>query len=303
MKKSERGSGLVPACIVFILGLAILAFLAACFTERRVSVFQISHSCVAVSDTHEGGSSEASLACSDSLAALDFKLRSGAEVPQAGVAFWLVSPGEVALERFFDFTEFDSLHIVLRTNRSPRVTVRLAVHDPRYTRVETLSTIRPLDVLVSSARQFSEATIPLSLFKVPRLWFDKMGIDVPDGYSFLDRGIMLEVLSARGAMLGIQDEIEVASLELVGKKTWLVYTLFAALAAWVLLFALVLRQKLSRLTAAQLAAAAKARELLETSDMNLHEISYKAGFKNVRELRRAFKRVYNVKAENWRTHG
>lgn len=303
MKGSERVSGLVPAFIVFVLGLALLAVLAALFTERRVSAFAVSHSCAAVSDAPEGGNSEASLSCSDSLAALEFKLRSGAEVPQAGVAFWLVSPGDVALEKFFDFTEFDSLHIVLRTSRSPRVTLRLAVHDPRYTRVETLSTIRPLDVLVASARQFSEATIPLSMLKVPRLWFDKMGIDVPDGYRFLDRGVMLEVLSAHGAMLGIQDEIEVASLELIGKKMWLVYALFTALAVWILLFGFIFWSKLSKLSDAQTAAAAKAKELLETSDMNLHEISYKAGFKNVRELRRAFKRVYNVKAENWRTHG
>lgn len=303
MGTSRRGPGPAFAAIVFVLGLAALAVVGVFFTEERVPVFALSHSCVAVSDAPEGGNSEAGLSCSDSLATLSFKLRSGAEVPQAGFAFWLASPSDVALEKFFDFTKFDSLHIVLRTSRSPRVTLRLAVHDPRYTKVESLATVRPLDVLVSSARQFSEATIPLALFKVPRLWFDKMGLDVPDSYRFLDRGIMVEVLSAHGAMLGIPDEIEVAKLELVGKKMWLVYLLLALLALWLLLFTCLLHKKISQPTEAQISGAEAARKLLETTDMNLHEISYKAGFKNVRALRHAFKRVYHVKAETWRNHG
>ena len=147
---------------------------------------------------------------------LEFLLRSGAPTPYAGVGFSFLSPTQILKEEFIDFSKYDSLRVILATDRMPKVTLRLSVHDPKWTKPNEVFSARPLDLVIGADRKYAEYRVSLSDFAVLERWFDQMGIEVLDEWRYLDRGMRLEILSATGALLGIPDALEVKELELFG---------------------------------------------------------------------------------------
>lgn len=200
----------------WILGLLILGVIAFCFKENRLVVIPGNYQTFVRSDSLEEGFSRASLSLMDSTYRLDFLLRSGAPTPYAGVGFSFLSPTQILKEEFIDFSKYDSLRVILATDRMPKVTLRLSVHDPKWTKPNEVFSARPLDLVIGADRKYAEYRVSLSDFAVPERWFDQMGIEVLDEWRYLDRGMRLEVLSATGALLGIPDALEVKELELFG---------------------------------------------------------------------------------------
>lgn len=202
--------------LVWVFGLLLLGALAFCFKENHLSVIPGNYQRVLRSDSLEGGFSKTNLLKSDSIYRLELQLRSGAPTPYGGIGFALISPTEILKEEFVDFSRYDSLRVVLATDRMPKVTLRLSVHDPLWTNSLNAASARPLDLIIEADRMFKEYTVSLSDFSVPERWFDMMGIENPDFWRHLERGMRLEVLTATGTLLGIPDAIEIKKMELFG---------------------------------------------------------------------------------------
>lgn len=209
----------------WLVGLVILSLCAILFKEHSLQVYPGTYQEFVRSDSQDKGFSEVSVSKTDSLLVLDFRLRSGSPTPYAGVGFSLVSPMEILKEEFLDFSAYDSLRVVLATNRMPKITIRLSVHDPLWTKPGDVSSARPLDVVLETTRNLKEHRVSLADFSVPEKWFDLMGIENPDYWRHLERGMRVEVLTATGALLGIPDAFELKKLELYGTNRKLLYVL------------------------------------------------------------------------------
>lgn len=272
--------------ICFIVALAIVAML-----NSKHSLELDTKNYFIITDNRENGSSEASLK-KDSCFALDFRLRSGVPSPYAGVSFALQTPEQSLSGKFFDFSRYDSLKISLRTDRMPKVALRMSVSDPRLTRPELAYTARPVEKIVESSLNFQEIKVALADFKVPERWFSSMGLDSPDPYTFLDRGLRLEILTAHGAMLGIPDALEFYGVELFGTNRYLLKMLAVLGILFVAGFAYSMLYISKRvLTESDVEHAKKAAELLQTKGISHTEIALRSDFKNLQECKRVF-RIY-----------
>lgn len=275
------------SAVFFLILLFVLGVVAFFCREHSLKADVFAH--YVVTDSRENGFSEASLS-GDSSYTLAFRLRSGAVSPYAGVSYRVQTPEQNLNGTFFDFSRFDSVRVFLRAGRMPHATIRLAVSDPRLTRPELAYSARPAEKIVDVSPFFKEVKIALADLKVPERWFSQMGLDSPDPYLFLDRGLRLEILTAHGAMLGIPDELEFYGLELFGVNYQALKILLALTMVLLLIFVVVQYAISAKCLLKQdVECAEAAAELLKQRGISHTEIAVRAGFKNIKECRRVYK--------------
>lgn len=276
--------------VAFVLGSILLGVLAVFFSRHSFKVGSFEH--FVITDARENGYSEAELS-GDAPFHLNFRLRSGAPSPYAGVSFRMQSAEQALKNEFFDFSSYDSLRIKLSSGRMPRMTLRMATFDSRVTRPELLYTARPVERIVESAGATREVRVALSEFKVSERWFSQMGFDSPDQYTFLDHGMRFEVLTAHGAMLGIPDELEFDEVEFYGTNHALLRALLVAFAIFALLLVssmfVVARKFITTLDVEHAKAVA---DLQNQKGLSPTEMAVRAGFKNLSECKRIYREFY-----------
>lgn len=287
---------------VFFLGIFLIALYAYFHSEN---VFDcMAQEAFLRSDASEEGESEGKLSKSDSSISIDFRLRSGVPTPYAGVAFELVLPGEMLREKFFDFSQYDSVWVRMRASRMPKATLRFSVHDPLHTIPGQVSSVRPVDFVAPVSRAFGDIYAAVSDFSVPEKWFDQMGIDSPDEFRFLERGLRFEILTAHGAMLGIPDDFEIEKIRFWGKnRRGLLYSKIA-LSLWILIgiigFVFYLRKNSKKLSEEEKKRLNDAQKLLETTDWLEAKIALQMGFSSVRKFKKSFYALYQKTPSQWR---
>ncbi len=258
-----------------------------------------------LSDRLIDGNSEAKILDSEFGKLLDFRLRTGFVSPFASIAFPMIPAGDMVRQKFFDFSAYDSVKIICRTARAPRVSLRFVTHDPQYTQTEIPESGRPAEILISTERMFSETRAALANLKVPEKWFDWVGIEVPDNKLYLDRGYRLEVRSALGTMLGIPDEIEVKEIELFGLNRQFLWIMGIGLSAWILGFAFVFKigKNIDNQKQNMSARLTRAVELLKTTSFADAEIAERVGYQTCREFQSEFKKTFHKTPKEWKNCG
>lgn len=191
-----------------------------------------------LTDASMGGNSTAALDLSDSLLGVEINVRSGVAYPAVGIGFNLRSVNNRPVE-FFNFAKFDSLEIVLATNRMSSVSVRILTDDPVYTKPGIRETLRPVVYNVPATRSFESVKIPLTSFSTAVWWLAAMGMDDDDGLTHLHRSTLFEITNGDGVMRGIPDEISVKKVRAWGVNHDFVKAMYAILLLMMVTFGLV----------------------------------------------------------------
>lgn len=198
-----------------ILLVAILAFFALQkkFGFREMTIFPTdTYEVYAMNDSIAGGYSTSTIhVAKDGSVTADVNIRSGKAYSYAGIGVNLLSVNHRPAANFFDFDEFDSVEVNVRTGRMQSVEFRILNNDPVYSRAGGLLSYRPKTKIIpaNTVTKFALADL-----KTPEWWLVEQGLDKDDYLSYFDRGVILAVVNGEKVMRGIPDEIELKSIRL-----------------------------------------------------------------------------------------
>lgn len=219
--------------LVILASLWIAAFFS--FRSNELTIFPSDvYEVYALTDRDMGGYSVCELTQTDSVITADVNVRSGMAYPYAGIGFNLMSVNKRPSAEFFDFSRFDSIEVLVETGRMRNVTTRMLNNDPVYSKDNLYASYRPLQ----KSTAVGKGVVALSLqdLNVPDRWFADRGLDKDDGMKYLQRGVMLEVSSGEGTMLGIPDEIKLRGVRLWGENHSFVTVMYVVLGLMLLLW-------------------------------------------------------------------
>lgn len=219
--------------LVILASLWIAAFFS--FRSNELTIFPSDvYEVYALTDRDMGGYSVCELTQTDSVITADVNVRSGMAYPYAGIGFNLMSVNKRPSADFFDFSRFDSIEVLVETGRMRNVTTRMLNNDPVYSKDNLYASYRPLQ----KSTAVGKGVVALSLqdLNVPDRWFADRGLDKDDGMKYLQRGVMLEVSSGEGTMLGIPDEIKLRGVRLWGENHSFVTVMYVVLGLMLLLW-------------------------------------------------------------------
>ncbi|MCQ2125025.1 MAG: hypothetical protein MJZ25_12665 [Fibrobacter sp.] len=223
-----------PTTILAILAsLWVAAFFS--FHSNELTIFPSNvYEVYALTDRDLGGFSVCDLKQTDSVITADVNIHSGMAYPYAGIGFNLMSVNKRPSADFFDFSRFDSIEVLVETGRMRNVTTRMLNNDPVYSKDNLYASYRPLQ----KSTAVGKGVVALSLqdLNVPDRWFADRGLDKDDGMKYLQRGVMLEVSSGEGTMLGIPDEIKLRGVRLWGENHSFVTVMYVVLGLMLLLW-------------------------------------------------------------------
>lgn len=220
---------------LFVLLLALWVVLFSTFRENEQTLFpDCAYEIYPLTDKEMGGYSTSELTRSDSEITASVNIHSGMAYPYAGLGFNLMSVNNRPATDFFAFDKFDSMEVVVETERMRNVGVRIMTNDPVYSRDNVYSSYRPLQKSFAVAK----GGIKLSIYdlNVPDRWFASLGLEENDGLRYLSRGVVLEVFNGEGTMLGIPDEIKLQGVRLWGENHSFVKVMYVLLAGLILLW-------------------------------------------------------------------
>lgn len=219
--------------LVILASLWIAAFFS--FRSNELTIFPSDvYEVYALTDRDMGGYSVCELTQTDSVITADVNVRSGMAYPYAGIGFNLMSVNKRPSAEFFDFSRFDSIEVLVETGRMRNVSIRMMNNDPVYSKDNLYASYRPL--LRSTAVGKGVVALSLQDLSVPDRWFVARGLDQDDGMKYLQRGVMLEVSSGEGTMLGIPDEIKLRGVRLWGVNHSFVTVMYVVLGLMILLW-------------------------------------------------------------------
>lgn len=201
----------------------------------------------ALTDAVVGGFSTSELTQTDSMIRARVNIRSGMAYPYAGMGLNLLSVDHRPAVDFFDFSRFDSMAVLVETDRMTKVSVRFMNNDPVYSRQGSYASYRPLVTSIPvPAKVDQEARVALSSFRVPEWWLAGQGLEEDDGLRYMQRGVLFEIYNGEGTLRGIPDEISLRSIRLWGEnrpfKNVMFLVLGLALAFYVVFGYLVIRK-------------------------------------------------------------
>ena len=297
---NKRNRLLATSAFAIALSLWIFAFAsfrnAACelFPSQPFKLYELT-------DKSIGGFSTSELSKTDSVITASINVRSGSAYPAVGMEFNLQSSNHRPAG-FFDFSQYDTLEIMLATSRMKSVNIQILVDDPVYTQGGNHATLRPLTFAIQSGRSFASTKIALSQFRTSEWWLSQMGMDSDDGRFYFQRGAFLDIANGNGIFRGIPDEISVKQIRLYGTNHNFVKAMYIILAALIVLAALVIvyakkKRPVSKELKTQLEQAAI---LLKTTDKSIAEISIAIGEKSPSTFEKKFIKLYGKKPLQYR---
>lgn len=226
---------IVAVTTLFVLLVVAWAMLLNALRSSEVILFPTStYEIFGQTDNEMGGFSTCQLVRTDSSITAEVNIRSGMAYPYAGIGFNLMSVNNRPAVDFFDFSEFDSVEIVVETERMRNITVRILTDDPVYSKGGVYASYRP----VQKSLPVSSNGLKFSIhdLKVPDRWFATRGLEEDDGLKYFQRGVAFEVLNGERTMLGIPDKIVLKGIKLWGEKQSFVTMMYFILGAVSLLW-------------------------------------------------------------------
>lgn len=197
-----------------------------------------SYEVYALTDANVGGFSTSELTKGDSFVSARVNIRSGTAYAYAGLGLNLLSINNRPAADFFDFEKFDSMTVLVETERMRKVSLRILNDDPIYSKGGSYSSYRPLVATIDvPAKSGDSVRIAMSSFKVPEWWLAGQGLEKDDGLRYMQRGMLFEVYNGEGTLRGIPDEITLRSVLLWGENRTFKSLMYLALGLGILAFA------------------------------------------------------------------
>lgn len=260
-----------------------------------------------LTDMEAGGFSTSETRENDTSIVARVNIRSGKAYPYAGFGINLTSLNNRPIG-YFDFSDYDSIAVVVSTGRMRSVTLRILTDDPVYSQSGSYLSYRPLEHEVLVAGSQTEAKASLMDFKNKEWWLVAQGLDKDDGLSYFYRSMMLEIFNGENVLRGIPDEIEVKSIRLWGENRDFQKGMLFVAGLLVLLFVgfVVFKVRGSKMSPELKKKKIhkemeKTAELLRTTDLSLAEISIVVGLKSPAQLERKFKKIYKQHPLDYRS--
>lgn len=210
--KRKTSIVLISCLLLLVAGVAVFFLLEKFGSRQQVIVPTDAYEIYAFNDSIAGGysTSEIHVGKNGSVTA-NVNIRSGRAYSYAGIGVNLLSVNHRPSADFFDFSQYDSIAVDVRTNRMSSVEIRILNNDPVYSRAGDLLSYRPQ---VKSVPANGVTKLALRDFKTPEWWLVEQGLDKDDFLAYFNRGVILAVVNGEKVMRGIPDEIELKSIRL-----------------------------------------------------------------------------------------
>ena len=118
-----------------------------------------------------------------------------------------------------NWTFMDTLHVQIRAQGISEVQLTILTFDPDHTKPTDRSTYRQMIKEIPVKSEWTSIALPAELFYIPEWWYAQQGVDRKLDSKHLEGVFRLDLSPSPGAPREVPLQIEVRSLDLVGKSS------------------------------------------------------------------------------------